>query len=122
MEVIVALVLLSVGLTMITRSFSISLKAARVVQNYFYAVMRMEDVLWKLHEGELRLDDAESLGSTSEDDYGTYDWEIVDSAIEPEGLHHVKVSVEWKEQRRNEGIVIETYVYQAPPDNEEDNL
>ncbi|MCH7590371.1 type II secretion system protein [PVC group bacterium] len=111
LEVIVAMVVLSVGLTMMMRSFSISIKAARVVQNYFYAVVRVENLVWDLEENYVSL---QGEGKRS-DMYGEYQTAVDSFDLSPQALKKSTVEVYWQEGKRREGVKFISLFYVPPP-------
>ena len=111
LEVIVAMIVLSVGLTMMMRSFSISIKAARVVQNYFYAVVRAENLVWDLEENYASL---QGEGKRS-DMYGEYQTAVDSFDLSPQALKKSTVEVYWQEGKRREGVKFISLFYVPPP-------
>ena len=111
LEVIVAMLVLSVGLTMMMRSFSISIKAARVVQNYFYAVVRVENLVWDLEENYVSL---QGEGKRS-DMYGEYQTAVDSFDLSPQALKKSTVEVYWQEGKRREGVKFISLFYVPPP-------
>ena len=111
LEVIVAMVVLSVGLTMMMRSFSISIKAARVVQNYFYAVVRVENLVWDLEENYVSL---QGEGKRS-DMYGEYQTAVDSFDLSPQTLKKSTVEVYWQEGKRREGVKFTSLFYVSLP-------
>ena len=115
LEVIVAMVVLSVGLTMMMRSFSISIKAARVVQNYFYAVVRAENLVWDLEENYAGL---QGEGKRS-DMYGEYQTAVDSFDLSPQALKKSTVEVYWQEGKRREGVKFTSLFYVPLPGESE---
>ena len=115
LEVIVAMLVLSVGLTMMMRSFSISIKAARVVQNYFYAVVRAENLVWDLEENYAGL---QGEGKRS-DMYGEYQTAVDSFDLSPQALKKSTVEVYWQEGKRREGVKFTSLFYVPLPGESE---
>lgn len=120
LEVIATMVVLSVGLVMVTRSFSTSLRAARAVQNYFYAAVRIENLIWEIEDSSVGEGEELAGEGTDQDSYGEFQWYVRRSELATPGLSEADVSVEWKETRRTEGMNIKTLYYVPPVKKEEE--
>jgi len=122
-EVMVTVAILSLGLTLILRSFTTSLSAARISQNYMLACLLLEEKMWELEE------EAESTKKiTTEPSRGEFatsnekdkwrerfSWEIacedlLDEEREETSLDKVTVTVAWKEGRRERKVCLPTYL------------
>lgn len=122
-EVMVTVAILSLGLTLILRSFTTSLSAARTSQNYMLACLLLEEKMWELEE------EAESTKKiTTEPSRGEFaasnekdkwkerfSWEIVcedlqDEEGEETSLDKATVNVAWKEGGRKREVHLTTYL------------
>ena len=122
-EVMVTVAILSLGLTLILRSFTTSLGAIRTSQNYMLACLLLEEKMWELEE------EAESTKKiTTEPSRGEFtasngkdkwrerfSWEtacedLLDEEGEETSLDKVTVTVAWRESRSQKSVWLTTYL------------
>ncbi len=108
-EVLLALAILSIGLVIVLRSFSTSLRAVRTSQNYFKATLLLEEKLWEVEKAN-SLPPGISQGSFPG---SKFNWEVETSPIEEEGdvgLNAVKVTLSWRQGKRKGDIGLTTWM------------
>ncbi len=122
-EVMVTVAILSLGLTLILRSFTTSLQAARTSQDYMRACLLLEEKLWELEEEAeatrkltTRPSRGNFLASNERDRWRRkFSWQIFTEDLRDEEgkdtyLDKVKVTVAWKEGRGERKAWLTTYL------------
>ena len=112
-EVMLTVIILSVGLTLILRSFSTSLNAAKSAQHYTTATLLIEDKMWEL-ENEGAIDaDLNEEGQFPEPHQG-FNWQLEtkDKPIQGQTgkLNEVRLTVFFQEGKRKGSTFITTYL------------
>lgn len=110
LETILSVLILTVGLSVVIRSFGSSLDALRVSNDYTQALLLLEEKM-----GELEAQGSIPTGTVggifpSEDDQ--FQWEVRASAPNPLDLFEVEVTVSWKQRGRPRDISVVTYLRQ----------
>lgn len=112
-EVMLTIIILSVGLTLILRSFYSSLNATKIAQYYTTAALLIEDKMWELeNEGVVAVDlDQEGQFSAPDQQFNWY-LETKDKEVQEQNgkLNEVKLSVWWQEGKRKGNIFVTTYL------------
>ena len=112
LEVLVSVVIISVGLVYIIRSFSISTRAIATSRDYIKAASLMEDKLWELEEARQV---ARGEDSGYFDDERKFTWELKAEEEEESPVNKTELNVSWKRRERGQSISLVTYLW-----NEED--
>lgn len=112
-EVMLTVIILSVGLTLILHCFSISLNATKTAQYYTTAALLIEDKMWELeNEGAIAADLTEE-GQFSPP-YQEFNWRLQTKDKPAQGqadkINEVKLTVFWQEGKRKGSTVITTYL------------
>lgn len=112
-EVMLTLVILAIGLTLILHSFSASLNASKIAQDYTVASLLIEDKMWEM-------ENAGAVGSNLTEEgqflppYQKFNWRLQtkDKPVQDETgkLNEVKLTVRWKEGRRKGSASATTYL------------
>lgn len=117
-EAILSVAILSLGLVLILHSFTGSLRAARVSQDYMRAALLLEDKMSRL---EIRGSPPAGLsqGEFSQGNEG-FTWEIKTTPVEgtsdgeeeekKAGLNEVRLTVSWSEGKRIQRATLITYL------------
>jgi len=111
LEVVVSIAVVAIGLVVILRSFSSSLRASKIAQEYFDASLALQGTLCALEEKE-KLEEGVAAGETAEEVAGTpYSLETKITRISDlDRLNEVNAVIYWKNRDRNEKIEIGTYL------------
>jgi len=111
LEVVVSIAVVAIGLTVILRSFSSSLRASKIAQEYFDASLVLQETLCGFEETE-KLDGGLAAGETAGKVSGTpYSLETKITRISDlDPLNEVSAAIYWKNRDRNERIEIGTYL------------
>lgn len=112
LEVLVSVVVITLGLVYIVRSFSISTRAIKTSRNYMKAVSLLEEKLWELEEAG-QVERGED-GDYFKDDRG-FQWELAADTEEELPINKTILAVTWKDRQRKQRVSIATYLW-----NEED--
>lgn len=112
-ETVASIALIAVVITIVLRSFTYSLRASRISNEYFTASLLVEEELWNLSvkvKQEGGLDESESNHQVTGTNY------TVETAIErlgeteQEGLVLVRTAILWDSGRRKENIKTATFM------------
>ena len=114
LEVLIAVVILSTGLTAIIQSFSMSMEAYKQSREYLKATMLLEDVLsgflLKRYADEIFIEDGEF-----EEPFSGYRYEmIIENVDGSEFLKQIRAAVFWKGKRGEKFIDAVTYLLSRP--------
>ncbi|MFH1655810.1 MAG: type II secretion system protein [Candidatus Omnitrophota bacterium] len=112
-EVLITVVVLSIGLVAITRSFMTSLKALDIIAQYEKARWLLEEKLW-----DLEIKDAIEADLQTEENFPEpndrfkyrLETENIEEDDEPGPLNNVKLSVNWPSRKEIREISIATYL------------
>lgn len=111
LEVVASIAVIAVGLVMILRSFSYSLRASKTAQEYFEAINIAEQELCAIEEEEKiegGVVTSESSGQAEDKPF------LMRSKIsrisDDNGLNEASVAASWQNKHRDESIVVGTYV------------
>ena len=111
LEVVVSIAVVAIGLAVILRSFTSSLRASKIAQEYFDASLVLQETLSGFEEKE-KLEGGVSAGYTAGQVTGTpYSLETRITRIgDLDPLNEVSAVIYWKNRDRNEKIGIGTYL------------
>lgn len=111
LEVVVSIAVVAIGLGVIVRSFTSSLRASKIAQEYFDASLALQDTLCGLEEEE-KLTGGVGARETTGQVAGTpYNLETRITRIsDSDPLNEVNAIIYWKNRDRNEKIEIGTYL------------
>lgn len=116
-EVMLTLIILSVGLTLILRSFSTSLNASKIAQNYTTAALLIEHKMWELENAGSIATDLSQEGQFPEP-HQKFNWrlETKDKPVQDQAgkLNEVELSVWWQEGKRKGRTFVTTYLENKP--------
>jgi len=126
-EAILSVAILSLGLVLVLHSFTGSLKAARISQNYMRAVLLLEAKMTEL-EWKGSLDSGISEGKFSQKNE-RFAWKIEATPVEEISgedeekkrveLNKVHLTVSWSEGKKVERIELTTYLKSKEKESEE---
>lgn len=112
-EVMLTVIILSVGLTLILRSFSTSLNASKSAQHYTTATLLIEDKMWEL-ENKVVIDADLDVEGQFPEPYQKFNWHLTtkDKPIQTQTgkINEVKLIVYWQEGRRKGSTSATTYL------------
>ena len=108
LEVMVSVVVITVGLVYIIRSFSVSTRAISTSRNYMQAVHLMEAKLWDLEENR-RVETGEDEGYFA--DNRKFRWAIKAETEEESPLNKINLVVSWKEGGKKQSLTATTYLW-----------
>ncbi len=116
LEALIAIVILSVGLTAVIRSFMIGLDAYQRNQEYQGAVILLENTLTDFLVQ--RYFDESLVGSGQyEEPFSGYQYKILaDNVPDRPALREVSVTVSWKVRKKNRSLQATTYLLAEPQD------
>lgn len=114
-ELMVAVVVLSVSLAVISRSFISSLSALQSSAHFFKGGLLLEKKMWDLGQGP-SLEPGKEEG-TFEEFEGTYHWSVDVKEMGEIPLYETLVTVGWKTGRGEQSLRVTTYV-PLPLENE----
>ncbi len=116
-EVMLTLVILSIGLTLILHSFSASLNASKIAQDYTVASLLIEDKMWEWENtGEIAANLNQEGRFPQPNQKFNWHLETKDKPIQEQSgkLNEVKLTVWWKEGRRKGSISATTSLKNKP--------
>jgi hypothetical protein len=106
-------IILSVGLTLILRSFSTSLNATKSAQHYTTASLLIEDKMWELENKGVIDADLDEEGQFPEP-YQKFNWHLTtkDKQIQSQAgkINEVKLVIFWQEGKRKGSTSVTTYL------------
>jgi len=107
LEVVITATILAVGLTMILRSFTSSIRTMEAAQDYSTAIILAERVLWDLKMK--KPDERESYGQFK--DFPGFEWS--QESLEDDELNRAKLNlyIKWKRRNRDYSFKVATYTY-----------
>ena len=111
LEVVASIAVIAIGLGVIIRSFTVSLRASKIAQEYFEASLLVQDAMAALEEQEKLaggINVADTTGQVTDTPYNleTRVTKISDEDI----LDTVTAVISWTNKERNEKIEIDTYL------------
>lgn len=112
LEVLVSVVIITVGLVYIIRSFSTSTRAIAASRDYIKAVSLLEEKLWGLEQVRQV---EEGQDKDYFDDEHNFTWELNSEPEEEMPVNKTKLVVSWKRREKKQGVAVTTYLW-----NEED--
>ena len=99
-EVMITVVVLSLGLVTVIRSFISCLNGTKAIVNYTDAGFYLERKMWDIENG---------LEDVSGKD-GKYEWELGRKIIEDTDLSEAVLSVSWKQDKIKKNLTLATYL------------
>ena len=111
LEVLASIAVIAIGLAVILRSFTMSLRASKIAQEYFEASLLVQDAMSSLEEQE-KLAGGISVSDTAGLVAGTqYNLETKIAKIsDADTLDAATAVISWTNKERNEKIEIGTYL------------
>ena len=106
LEVIVAVAVLAVGLTTISRSFTNCIRVIETAKDYNMALLLAEQALWEL-ENE-RPDEWSSKGDF--EDYPAFSWEQKNEETEDLNLRKLDLDIHWQRRNRDYRLSVATFI------------
>lgn len=111
LEAVVSIAVIAIGLAIILRSFTSSLRASKISQEYLVASSILEDKMWALEEEARREAGLEEFETTELVPNTKYTLETsVKRISESDSLNEVKAAILWQSGNRNEKIEIATFL------------
>ncbi|MBL7197208.1 MAG: hypothetical protein ISS47_03835 [Candidatus Omnitrophica bacterium] len=116
MEVMITIVILSFGLTLIVRSFMMSLNASHLAKDYMTACLLIEQKMWELQRLgfiEADLDEqGEFLKPHDKFRYRLQTQKTGQSEESEEGiqLNNAKLTISWRQGKKTNNISVETFL------------
>ncbi len=97
LEVLVSILVISIGIVFVFRSFSTSIKAFKVSREYFKATLFMEEAMWPYNDKGITAGSFD--GTFPQDDL--YKWTVVSTIPDPETASTYKIykvipKISWK--------------------------
>lgn len=109
LEVLISVAILSFSLVLIINSFSKSLRALELSENYFKANLLLSKKVFEIENNPKEfLEEGQSDG-IFEDFGGKFSWWLEVEKIEEEKLSEVKLKVFWFQNKKEEALSIFTY-------------
>lgn len=110
-EVLASIAVIAIGLAVILRSFTSSLRASKIAEEYFETSLLAQDAMASLEEQE-KLVGGITAGDTTGQVTGTqYNLETKITKInDNDPLDAVTTAISWTDKERNEKIEISTYL------------
>ena len=114
LEVVASIAVIAIGLAVILRSFTSSLRASKIAQEYFEASLRVQDKMAELEELEKLnggVDAAVAADITGQISGRPYNLDMKITKIDDSySLEAVTAVIFWTNKERNEKIEIDTYL------------
>jgi len=108
LEVLVCVVVITVGLVYIIRSFSISTRAIATSRDYMKAASLLEEKLWEFdYIGRIEKGEYEDYFADDED----FKWELEAKLDEELPINETSMKVFWKDRNKRQQISIATYLW-----------
>ncbi len=107
-EAMVAVAVLSLGITLTLNSFFSIIDAARVSQDYIIASSLIEAKMFQLETGEILETEVQS-GDFGEG-YKDYSWVLKSKALEDASLNEVTLTVAWERAEKLHDLDVVTYL------------
>ena len=108
LETLFAVLILTVGLTLVVRSFGSSINALRVTADYTKAMLLLEEKMWDL-ESKGSISPGISFGVFESYD-AKFQWEVNAIAVSKYDLCEVTVAVLWKNKGKRRDLSLVTYL------------
>ena len=106
LEVIVAVAVLAVGLTTISRSFTNCIRVIETAKDYNMALLLAEQALWEL-ENE-KPDEWSSKGDF--EGYPSFSWEQKNEETEDLNLRKLDLDIHWERRNRDYRLSVATFI------------
>ncbi|KPK39575.1 MAG: hypothetical protein AMJ78_08295 [Omnitrophica WOR_2 bacterium SM23_29] len=111
LEAIVSIAIIAIGLAIILRSFTSSLRASKISQEYLIASYILKDKIWELEEKANRESGLIESEATEQIPNTNYTLESkIKRITESDPLNEVKATISWQSGNRNEKIEVVTYL------------
>jgi len=117
LEAMMAVAILSVGMTLTLRSFSTAINVVRVSQDMVIAGNLMEQKVFELENSPV-LRPGKDKGDFGKD-FDGYSWILETSELEDTDLNEVKLTVKWQSGKRSQSLNTVTYLASATENEEE---
>lgn len=107
-EVLVSVVVITVGLIYIVHSFSVSTRAIGTSRDYIKALTLLEEKLWELEAaGEVEEGEDEDYFG----DERVFAWELEAETEDEPPVNKTRLTVLWPERKRKQKISVTTYLW-----------
>lgn len=111
LEAVASILIISIGLAIILRSFTYSLRASKIAQEYFVASLLLKDKMWELEEKQRREEGIAVYESTEKIPDTNYTLKTkVSRLADTDPLDLVELSILWQSGKRNEKIETATFM------------
>lgn len=111
LEAVASIAVIAIGLAIILRSFTSSLRASKISQEYLIGSSLLKDKIWELEERAAREGGLIELETTEQIPNTNYILDIkVKRLSESDSLNEVKATISWQSGKRNEKIEIATFL------------
>ncbi len=111
LEAVVSIAVIAIGLAIILRSFTSSLRASKISEEYLVASSLLKDKMWELEEKAGReggLTESQIIESIPNTNYTLNI--VVKRVAESDPLNEVKATILWRSGVRSEKIEVATYL------------
>ena len=108
LEVLISVILISVGLVYVVRSLSISSRAIETTARFLKSVTLLEERMWDL-EAKGTIKKGTEEGAIEQDP--EYSWRVEAEKAEDLPLNIVKLIIQWKDRAGKQGASIITYLW-----------
>lgn len=111
LEAVASIAVIAIGLAIILRSFSTSLRASKISQEYFIASSLLKNKMWELEEKAGR--EGGLVESETNEQIPNINYMLgvkVKRLSESESLNEVKATISWQNGKRNEKIEVTTFL------------
>ena len=114
MEVLITVVILSIGLTLITRSLMTGLNSLEIIKQYTIGYSLLENKLWDI-ENKYFIDAGLNIEEDLPEPYQDFKYSLETENIKDDGeeglLNKVSLSVNWPAKNNRREISILTYLF-----------
>ncbi|MFH1854074.1 MAG: prepilin-type N-terminal cleavage/methylation domain-containing protein [Candidatus Omnitrophota bacterium] len=109
LEAMVSIAILSIGLVVILSSFTRSIRAKELSEDYFKAGLLLEEKIFELSTAP---DIEEGVSEGVFSDFGNrFSWSLIVARLEGEGLKEISLEVSWAKGNKIQYIPMVTYIY-----------
>ncbi|OIO32984.1 MAG: hypothetical protein AUJ70_04220 [Candidatus Omnitrophica bacterium CG1_02_40_15] len=106
-ELLISVLIMSVGLILILNSFIQSLRAIEYSDDYFKACLFLEDKAFEVYNSDKK----EGFSKGSFNDFNDkFSWELNVAKLEEAGLNEISLKVMWYERNKEHDVPIFTYL------------
>lgn len=107
MEVMVSIAILSIGFVLILNSFTRSIKALKLSEDYFKAGLLLEEKIYEISNSNLEPGSTNGV-FTSPD--SRFSWNLDVLEIEEVNLNEVSLEISWNQGNKRHGMSLATYL------------